>query len=93
MGQTWGRGPGGTSGPRFVLVVIVVVIEAIVPPRILLRPSVPFRRPVDSELLMAEWHRLSDYDNDNDCIRCSTKSYRPAQGPRSGPYRIPGNRS
>jgi hypothetical protein len=28
--------------------------------------------PVDMALLMAEWHRFSDCDNDNDCVRCST---------------------
>ena len=39
------------------------------------RPSqVPDRNPVDSELLMPEWHRFTDTDtdNDNDCARCST---------------------
>jgi len=39
------------------------------------RPShVTDRNPVDIELLMPEWHRFSDYDNDNDkdCVRVST---------------------
>jgi hypothetical protein len=36
-----------------VVVVVVVVIEVIVVPRILSHPKL---------------HRLSDYDNDNDCV-------------------------